>query len=170
MESDFEIRSAKIIVQNPAQFLVSLRKIASEYSTRIICFDADMLAGRRHAEAAVHRALRSFEGRTPISNSIEMEALLYACGNRQCSSASRFGIHKGENRSYVCCFPRRNGIWEALLPLMTFVDEDWEYISPDKGARLKVLFSISDEEIAVVGESQLSNLVLERVTLLDVNR
>jgi KEOPS complex subunit Cgi121 len=53
---------------------------------------------------------------------------------------------------------------------VTFVDGDWEELDPAKRARLAILFSITAEEIAVVGEARFRDLVLERVALLDVYR
>jgi KEOPS complex subunit Cgi121 len=99
-----------------------------------------------------------------------MEALLYASGSRQCSVASSFGIHDGKNRAYICCCPASTGVWEALSPLVRFVDEDWETLAPERRAKLKELFSIPEEEIAAAGESRFADLVIERVALLEVYR
>ena len=43
----------------------------------------------------------------PISNSFEMEALLFAAGSRQCLVAALFGIQEGENRIFVCSYPAK---------------------------------------------------------------
>jgi KEOPS complex subunit Cgi121 len=40
----------------------------------------------------------------------------------------------------------------------------------ERRARLRELFSITNEEIAAVGESRFADLVLERVALLEVYR
>lgn len=165
-----EIRGAVFDIGDCERFLHALRTIASDTGTTIICFNADNLAGKRHAEAALRHALRSWTAGTLIANSPEMEALLYASGSRQCSVASSFGVHAGKNRAYVCCYPACERVWEALTPLVWFVDGDWEDITPERRARLKELFSISDEEIAAAGESRLADLVLERVALLEVYR
>jgi KEOPS complex subunit Cgi121 len=164
------IRAAVFDVGNCGQFLQALKTIASENGTVIICFNADKLAGKRHAEAAIRHALRSWTSGTPIANSLEMEALLYASGNRQCSVASSFGVHEGMNRAYIACCPASDGVCGALTPLVRFVADAWEDHIPERRARLKELFSITDEEIAAAGESRFTDLVLERVALLDVYR
>lgn len=169
-ESAFEIKNACVNIQDRETFLPSLRMIGQNYGSTIICFDADLMVGRRHAELATRFALRSFRGSASIANSLEMEALLYASGSRQCSVASLFGIHEGENHSFVCCCPPKNDIWDALRPLMQFNDNDWNDVWAQKQSRLKSLFSISDEELAAAGESRFSDLVLERVALLEVYR
>jgi KEOPS complex subunit Cgi121 len=165
-----DIRTAEFTVQNQEQFLSSLRKTARDFSCSIICFDADNLAGQRHAITAVRHAIRSFRQGSPIANTLEMEALLYAAGTRQCSVASSFGIHEGFNRAYICCCPPCNEVWDALAPLVTVVTENWEVISKEKRLRLASLFAIPDDELAAAGESRFADLVIERVALLDVFR
>jgi len=165
-----EIRTALFDVTDRDRFLHAVRAIASDYGTAVICFNADNLAGKRHAEIALCHALRSQKAGTLIANSFEMEALLYASGSRQCSVASAFGVRVGKNRAYICCCPGGAAVWEALAPLVRFVDEDWDTITPEHRANLKELFSIPDEEIAAAGELRFADLVLERVALLEVYR
>jgi KEOPS complex subunit Cgi121 len=167
-----DIRPARCTIRDPpAVFLRNLRAIAVEHDTRIICFNADMIAGRVHAAAAVARAVRAFEVGDTISNTLEMESLLFAAGSRQCTVAASFGIHEGENRLYICCYPAREGIWAALEPLFHFVQESWDAINPEKRKRLMETFSISPEEISVAGgNGRIVDLVLERVALLQVTR
>ncbi|MDD1702689.1 MAG: KEOPS complex subunit Cgi121, partial [Methanoregula sp.] len=138
--------------------------------THIVCFDAEKMAGRRHAEMAIRHAYRSFSNGTAISNSPEMEALLYAAGTRQCSLAVSFGLHEGENCLYVCCCPDSPGAWEALASCLHFTPEPSGEIPPEKAARLAALFAITADELAAAGCDRLQDLVLERVALLDVSK
>ena len=165
-----EIRQAKITVDDRDAFLRLLQGIARSCSTHIVCFDADKLAGRDHAEAALQHAHRSFFSEKPISNSFEMEALLFAAGSRQCLVAALFGIQEGENRTFVCSYPVNKDVWKDLSHLMHFVTETWDEMTPDKEARLMVLFNITQEELDMVGRDRLKDLLLERIALLHVNR
>jgi KEOPS complex subunit Cgi121 len=100
-----------------------------------------------------------------------METLLFAAGSRQCSIAATFGIHEGENRLYICCYPARETVWAELESLFRFVQESWDTIDPEKRARLMESFAISDDEIeAAGGNERIVDLVLERVALLQVMR
>ncbi|HVP95695.1 KEOPS complex subunit Cgi121 [Methanoregula sp.] len=164
------IRYAEACVRDPAVFLEKVREIADRMDSRIVCFDADKLAGEKHAEVALRQAYRSFCSGEAISNSFEMEALLYAAGSRQCSVAVSFGLHGGENRLYVCCCPAPAGIWDRLAGILHFCGEPDEGITPAKAARLMDLFGISPAEIAAAGTGRLQDLVLERVALLEVNK
>jgi KEOPS complex subunit Cgi121 len=166
-----DIRAARCTVRDPAAFLCDLRAVAAEHDTRIICFNADMIAGRVHAATAVARAVRAFEEGVTISNTLEMESLLFAAGSRQCTIAASFGIHEGENRVYICCYPERAGVWAALEPLFRFVQESWDEIDPEKRSLLMETFAISPGEIAAAGgDRRIVDLVLERVALLQVMR
>jgi len=163
-----EIGVAEVTIRDRAALLGVLREVAGRYAARIVCFDAEKLAGRAHAEAALRHAHRSFAQGSAISNSFEMEALLYAAGTRQCSAAVSFGLHDGENHLYVCCCPAPEGIWRDLAVHMQFGGEPDECISKEKAARLATLFDITPEEIVATGEDRIRDLVLERVALLDV--
>lgn len=169
---EYEIRTARIIVADLETFLHQLRIIMCNRDTTIVCFNAESMAGMRHAEAALDHALRSFRSGSPIAKTFAMEALLYAAGTRQCAEAAdAVGIREGENQAYVCCCPPRPGIATELEPLMQFVDDDQGVPSAEQRARLCRLFSISDDEIAAAGgESRLADLVIERVALLDAYR
>ena len=165
-----EIRQAKITVDDRNAFLRMIQGIARSYSTHIVCFDADKLAGRDHAEAALQHAQHSFFSERPISNSFEMEALLFAAGSRQCLVAALFGIKEGENRTFVCSYPVNEEVWKELSHHMHFVTETWGEMTPDKEARLMILFGITQEELDMVGRDRMKDLLLERIALLHVNR
>jgi len=170
--STYEIRAARCSIDNKSVFLQMLRATAEKFNIHLICFNADMLAGRKHAESAVLHAVRSFEAGNTISNTLEMEALLYAAGSRQCNVAASFGIHEGENHLWVCSYPHVAGWWEALTPPLRFHDaKSWDNIDFKKRELLMQLYGITREELESVGtRDRIVDLVLERVALLDVLR
>ena len=170
MAEAFGIRQAVFIVPDPARFLDRIRRLGERHRTRIICLDADRLAGRAHAEAAIRGALRSVAGGNPIANTLEMEVLLYAAGSRQCSVATGFGIHAGTNRCFVILAPPVEAAWDALTGCMEFGEEDWDRITGEKRRWLAEAFAITDDELAAAGGDRFLDLVLERVALLDVSR
>ena len=166
-----DIRAARCTIRNTAAFLRDLRAVAATCDTHIICFNADLIAGRVHAATAVARAIRAFDDGITISNTLEMESLLFAAGSRQCNIAALFGAHVGENRVYICCYPARVEVWTALESLFCFVQESWDTIDPEKRERLMETYAISADEItAAGGDGRIVDLVLERVALLQVIR
>jgi KEOPS complex subunit Cgi121 len=166
----YEIRQARLFVENRNEFLRIIQEIAQRKSTHLVCFDANNMAGRGHAEVAIQYARRSFFSGKAISNSFEMEALLFAAGSRQCNIAALFGVHEQENEIFVCSYPINECVWEDLSKYMHFVDEIWEEITPDKEDRIKSLFGITQEELELVGTDRIKDLVRERIALLEVNR
>jgi len=165
-----EIRIATCSVESRPAFLKDLRETAQKFGTHIICFNADMMAGISHVQCAVFNAVRSFGEGSPIANTLEMEALLFAAGSRQCSVATSFGIHEGKNNLYICCFPPCKEVWSALPFHAELPENDNTTIDPRKKARLMSLFGITKREIDVAGEDQIVDLVIERVALLNTIR
>jgi KEOPS complex subunit Cgi121 len=157
-------------IRDDQAFLKIIRDIAARYDVHIILFNASNMAGMAHARSALAHAFRAFSRGSAIANSVEMEAFLYASGSRQCQVGIRFGVHPGPNDTYLCICPSSPGALEDLLDLGELCDEDWETLSEEKMHRLRDLFGISEEEISVVGPSRITELVLERVALLEVYR
>ena len=169
-QQSHEFRSAVITVGDRDALLATLREIARLHHTHIVCFDAENMVGLPHAESAVRHAQHSFSNGTAISNSFEMEALLYAAGSRQCSIAASFGIHEGKNLLFICCCPSKSDVWNALARHMDFTNKTWDEPVPEKTNRLMALFGITPEEIDAAGVDHVTALVLERVALLEVSK
>jgi len=165
-----DVRAATCFVGDRVAFLKKIRAIAESFDTHIICFNDSMLAGKQHARAALRHAVRSFHNGSMVSNTIEMEALLFAAGSRQCTVAALFGVHEGENSMFVCCYPTRDGVWDALTPLMVFTEENRDIIDTPKRVYLMKLFGVTEEEIATCSGDCMTELVLERIALLEVYR
>lgn len=167
-----EIRAARCTIDDKPGFLLRLKEIAEQFDTHITCFNADLLAGRRHAESAMRHAIRACIAGETISNTLEMEALLYAAGSRQCNVAASFGIHEGENNLWICCYPSCDGVWDALSPVMQLQDgSSWDAMDRSKRERLMQVFGITKEELdSLDSADRFADLVLERVALLEVIR
>lgn len=165
-----DIRKVSLYVDDEGLFLAGIRQVALAHATVVVLLNADNIAGIAHVESAILHAFRAYEEKSCISNSLEMEVLLYAAGSRQCSVAIRFGVHQGWNRVYLCICPPDKRVWDLLCPQLTEVHEDWELIDTEKAGRLMELFSITPEELSVVGAGGIRDLVLERVALLEVYR
>jgi KEOPS complex subunit Cgi121 len=170
-QSPEKIRAATCTINDRSAFLQWIQEIAQEHQTHIICFNARVMAGRRHAALAVTLAFRAFEEGSNISNTPEMEALLFAAGSRQCSVAASFGVLEGENRLWICCLPDNGRCWDALGARFRFPGLEEEEIDSEKHAELMAVYAITpDELMAAGGPVRLPDLVLERVALLQVFR
>lgn len=165
------IRKVHISIGNIDRFLDRIREIAFQRATHIILFDACRMAGVEHVQSSLFHAFRALDGGSMISSRVEMEALLYASGSRQIVHGMAFGVHEGENAAYLCiCPPERQALTDVMAFCTPADDEDWESLSPEKAALLCELFSITRQEVGVVGPARIRELVLERVALLEVYR
>ena len=169
-DPDFAIWSAVMNVCDRNAILRRLQEIGERNGTHIICFDMEKMVGVRHAEEAIRHAYRSFFCGNPISNSFEMEALLYAAGTRQCAIAASFGIHDGENHLYVCCCPSRDAVLVDLSKHMRFVSVPEEGGPIEKISVLAALFDITPEELDAAGVERVVDLVIERIALLEISK
>jgi KEOPS complex subunit Cgi121 len=159
-----------IVIEDPAVYLRKVREISQRYGVFIVLFNAEIMAGISHVCSALQHAFRAFHKGTAISNSPEMEALLYASGSRQCQIGMQFGVHPGTNFTYLCICPGNKEALGELLKDGEVIDDDWDFISPEKMERLIELFEITPEEIEVAGCSRIKDLIIERVALLEVYR
>ncbi|WP_165074939.1 KEOPS complex subunit Cgi121 [Methanogenium sp. MK-MG] len=144
--------------------------------TRIICINADRVAGRLHITTALAHACRTwFTDKNPIARSFEMEVLLWVAAGRQTSVAARFGAQKGTMPLWVVVVAAEESPTAeiARLPGLTLYPAPpatAEEMGAEKQARLMQDFSISEAELSTVGLKRLPELVAERVALSAVYR
>lgn len=168
---DCGIRQVILEIDDVDRFLWILKSLGERTRTHIIIFNSEMMAGKKHVLSALSHAIRSDTEKRRISNRLEMEALLYASGSRQCINGMKFGVHAGTNRSYMCLCPWNDLAWSELSKISTQCSDDWDTISSKKAGILMDLFEITSVEVEAAGGIQkIRDLVLERVALLDAYR
>lgn len=153
----------KVLVHDVREMIARVNAAADAAGSTIVLFDAERIAGFEHVRSAAVHAARSFAEKRNIARTLEMEMLVYASGQRQCSLAAKFGLHAGENEVYVLILGGDEGKAKAMLA--EFVDEAPQFSVNVK--RLRELFDISDAELAVAGTKRVEELVVERVALVD---
>lgn len=158
-------------IDDVGEFLDRLDGIAAAHDCTVQAFDADLIAGRAHLEAAVAHARRSFERGENVARDGGVEIMLYAAGRRQIDQALELGVSEGENRLTVVVDGPDEGseddaaaaIGDLLTPAETLgvehVDEE----------RLLAFFGITEAERRATSAG-LPDLVRERVALLDVEK
>ncbi|HWQ62835.1 MAG TPA: KEOPS complex subunit Cgi121, partial [Methanospirillum sp.] len=163
-----DVHQVRFHVTENKEFLQILRDLGKKRKCSLICVDRNSVAGRRHVETALHFAGRSFKSDIPISRSLEVESLLYTAGTRQTGLIEAFGIKAGTNECYLCILPPSDEAEKEIHEFMEFVDhEKWEEISSDKIKHLQRLFAITDSELQLSGIDKITDLILERVALLN---
>ncbi len=163
----YEVRMARMEIASVPGHLAELRDAADQAGVRIICMNAEMMAGRRHAEEAIRQALRAEKQGTMTARSLEMEVLLYASGQRQTSIAMGFGLHEGGMLTWIGMVPPSESAWAKLRHLISPCPDE-EEIPACRIPALQKLYSITDEEIGTVGRDRITDLVIERTALLNI--
>ena len=143
--------------------IAQVNDAADKTNSTVVLFDAEKIAGFSHIESAVAHAKRSFAEGKAIARSLSMEILVYVSGQRQCSLASKFGLHEGENSVYVLVL---DGDEEKAAELVKEIVTECSPFAPNE-EKLKAEFGITDAEMEAAGENRIEELVIERVALVD---
>lgn len=150
------------VPQGEAKALMdSLMAEVSSSGSEGIVLDGDMVFGSDHLSSALaHAAKASDEGRN-ASDSLAMETILYASGERQLSSAiKKMSVSQSTEEVVLAVLkgPYRPGEGWTELPEVDRV--------PDK--RRLARFGVTEREMSTVDPDRLCELVLERVAAVDV--
>lgn len=144
----------------------ALLKRAADLTAEVVLMDADKVYGVDHLDSAVLHARRAFERQANAANTLGMEVILYASGERQISKAKKkMGLHQETERvALVVLGPDDADIEAVLKRLELRRDDALLECSLTKGEA----FGIGTDELGTVGEALLADLVLERVAFVEV--
>lgn len=144
----------------------ALLRRASELEADLVLMDADKVCGIGHLESAVFHARRAFERGTNASNTLGMEVILYASGERQISKAKKkMGLHQDTERIALAVLgPDDLGVDQVLGELNLKRDDGLLDCTLEKG----ISFGVDQAELRAVGEEMVADLVLERVAFVEI--
>lgn len=161
-------------IKNVDDFLKRVFSFAQEHRVIIQLFDADVIYGKNHLISATEHAIRSFKRKTNTTNSLVMEILLYASGERQLKLAiSKMGIKTGKgNVAFVLIDDIKdakgkisNQLTDELLKLVSLKRDD-KVLDGNEDTLRK--FGISENEINTVTKAKYGDLILEKVAMVDI--
>ena len=165
-------------IKNINEFFEHFRKENEGVSIQF--FDAKHLAGPQHLYFAALNALNAFKKKTPISNNLAVEALLYASAQRQIKKAVKMlGIKKGSKEVAILIMTENRHKTSKYLRQITKIiqgerDDNVLELTDKKIGNIKKLFGISDLEFEAKLEKKglekeaLIDLVIERMALLGI--
>lgn len=153
-------------IKNIDFFLKKISNIAQENNTIIQVFNADLIYGKKHISSAVEHAKRAMIRKTNTTNTIEMEILLYASGDRQLKNAiSKMGVKKG-NANIAFFIENKSGKIEEIILKELSLKRDDKILKGDINTLKK--FGITDDEIATVSKDKYGHIILEKVAMVDI--
>ncbi len=151
-------------------FLKQISSFAKDNNLVIQAFDANVIYGKKHLISAVEHAVRAIERKTNTTNSLEMEILLYASGERQLKLAiPKIGVKKGEANISLVFFNKIRRFSDLLIE--EFLDQ-LSLKREDKVLKGTIdtlkKFGLNDSEIKTVTKAKYKDLILEKVAMVDV--
>jgi KEOPS complex subunit Cgi121 len=151
-------------------FLGKVEKFEKKYKVTVQVFNADVIYGKKHLLSAFNHAKRAFERKNNTTNSIQMETLLYASGERQLKYAiPKMGIKKGKINIALLFITEQIEISDKpindLIGILN-LEKDDKVLEGDENT-LKC-FGLSERIIKTVARNKYVDLILERVALVDI--
>ncbi len=162
-------------IQNVESFVGQVLSFSKTENLVVQAFDATAVYSPDHLISATEHAKRAFQQGTNATNSLALEILLYASGERQIEKAlKKIGIKKGQQRIAFVLTDGQNGkskasSGEALqkkLLRALHLQSDETAIRGDKETLRR--FGITEKELSTIPESQYGDLILEKIALVDV--
>jgi KEOPS complex subunit Cgi121 len=161
----------KPLIKESRRFLSALRDLESRTGCVIQALDVDKVASERHLIFAAEKALLAFAEARNIAKDLGVEILRYASGERQIERALSIGISEATERIALIMIlqNKQAAAWPNSSELSKLIEIDGIGCSYKLDA-VRERFNISEEEIWAAGISQIPDLVLERVALVDTIR
>jgi KEOPS complex subunit Cgi121 len=162
-------------IKNIDLFLQQLLKFSNQENLVIQALDATVVYGKDHLISATKHAQRAFEQMTNATNSLALEILLYAAGERQIQKAiKKMGVKKGKQMiAFVLVDQSKrkpdkktyNTVINKLLRTFHLTSDD-KVLEGDRDTLKR--FGITDQELHTMPDSKYTDLILEKVALVDI--
>lgn len=165
-----KIIGAKGIIKDINTFLKEIQIFEKKYKILIQVFNADLVYGKKHIISAFNHAKRAFERKSNTTNSLQMETLLYASGERQLKHAiPKMGIKKGKVNIVFIFISKRKVMSDKIInDIMSILNlgKDNKVLEGDENTLKN--FGLSEMEIKTIMKDKYGDLILERVAIIDV--
>ncbi len=162
-------------IENVESLILQVLSFSKKENLVVQAFDATAIYSTDHLISATEHARRAFQQGTNATNSLALEILLYAAGERQIEKAlKKIGIKKGQQKIAFVLTDALNGkksasIGEAMKKklLRTLHLQSDTTVIRGNGETLK-RFGITEKELSTIPESHYGDLILEKIALVDI--
>ena len=166
-----KIIGAKGKIQDINSFLKKIITLSNRYDMMIQVINADFVYGKDHLFSAVEHTIRSFKNQMNSLNSLSLEMLLYASGERQIQKAiEKIGIKNG-NRKIAFIFIKENNrkiLDDEVEHVLSSLNLERDDKVLEGGVDTLKRFGITEDELSTIPESKYGDLLLEKVALVDI--
>jgi KEOPS complex subunit Cgi121 len=155
------------------RFLADVDAVAADHGVTVQAFDARYVVDRRHLERAVELADRAVDRGENVARERSVEILLYAAGRRQIDDALEMGVSEGRRPVAVVVTgddpERETAAADALRERLDLDIDPTATLDSTDHDRVRDFFDVPAAELDAV-DGDLSDLIAERVALLDVEK
>lgn len=165
----YKIIGAKGNIQNIDNFFRKIRDFSDKNSVTIQVFNADLIFGEKHLISAYEHAVRAIKQNRNTTNSLEMEILLYAAGERQLKIAiPKMGVKKGESNLAIIIINKEKSFVKVIKNFLNEfnLERRDNLLRGDENTIKK--FGLKKNEIKTVSKNKYQDLILEKVALVDI--
>ena len=155
-------------------FFKKILALSEEFKITIQAVDAELIYGKNHLISASKHAKRAFKQEENSTNSLAMEILLYASGEKQIQKAiKKMGVKEGSgNIAFIFDETQgeKNGkisdkIIDEILDTLDLI-KDNKVLEGDRDTLRK--FGITQKELKTVPENKYGDIILEKVAMVDI--
>ncbi len=152
-------------ISSVEEAMKKVKKFEEQCSSTTQIFRADRIFGELHLRSAVEHAQRAFEQGRNRSRDLGTETLLYCAAERQIKNAIELlGITEEINEIAIIIIGE--GSEDELLATLGLRRDDTVL----EGEKDFKFFGISDAEVRAVGKERITDLILERIALSELDR
>lgn len=166
---------ARGTISDVDEFLRKLLEVATEERLVIQALNAEVVFGKEHLFSAAEHALRSFGQGRNATNSLALEILLYAAGERQITKAiKKMGVRAGRQKlAFILVDPKKQRktrkIYDCTVEKLLCLF----HLTPDEGVLEGTIdtlkrFGITEQERRTVPQEKYADIILEKVAMVDV--
>ncbi len=159
---ELKVWQTRVIKGDAPLFLHDKVEPRKDRKTQILVTKADMIFGVDHLRTALYHAKKAIKEGRNASDSLALETLLYASGERQLSSALK-KMTVDDSTEEVAIAKLSEGAFQPNESWKPFPDK------VDNPSRERLLrFGLTDKELSTLGDRHPVELVMEKVAAVDV--
>ncbi len=162
-------------INDVESFVQHLNDFSAQEHLMVQAFDAQVVYGKDHIVSAVMHAKRAFQQGTNATNTLALEILLYAAGERQIQKAiKKMGVKKGKHGIVFLLTDPSNqkdlknvneAVVRKLLKTFWFTRDD-NVICGDMETLKR--FGITKKELSTASKDKYGELILEKIAMVDI--
>ena len=168
----YKLGAGKCYIDDVESFISNVNQFAQINDVYVQVLNAEMICGSLHIDSAIIHALRAYNEKRMRTQSLGMEVLLYASGERQLTRAiPKMGVKKGACSIVVSIISDKHSTHE-LSHLLTSFQKQFKFkedatvlsISIEKLKRWR----IQDSLIKLLSPDEYEDVILEKVAYVDI--